>query len=335
MPATANPFLEDIPHDLDVQDGQVELVKRIVVSRHFIRSPRLAALLEFLCEQSRHGHIARLTEYQIARQVFARNGRFDPNADTIVRSHMVRLRQKLVLYFQEEGTHEALRISIPRGGYVPLFEQLPHVQHPDLMADALRVFPRLANEVLSSAHLLGAVVEDEQIADSESPRSIATPVRGSAVRYRWGWLGAALALAVLAWFSIPLLRPHRLPSASPSEQLWLQIMPAMQPVLLIPADSSLVLLHYHMTHDTSLADYLSGRYLEEIHALKNTGVDTMGLEGRRYTSIVDLQMTQWLTQTSDRASSCLQRKVSTRHQSRRREEGECHRLRITGRQPMA
>lgn len=301
MPATANPLLGDLPQDLDIQDGQLKLVRRIVVSKHFIRSPRLAALLEFLCEQSTHGNIARLTEYQIARQVFSRKGRFDPNADTIVRSHMVRLRQKLVLYFQEEGAQETLRISIPRGGYAPLFEHLPQVQHAGLTADALYSSQTPADEILMNAPSLDPATEDTQTVPLpggplEFGGGTAPHVKRGTAGNRWKWLGIAVALVSLAWWSIALLRHHRLASASPSEQLWAQLMPAARPVLLIPADSSLVLLHYHMTHDTSLADYISGRYLEEIHALQRTGVDTMGLEGRRYTSIVDLRMTQWLTQ---------------------------------------
>lgn len=286
-----------------------ELVQRIIVSKHFAKSTRLAALLAYLCEHSLRGESSKLTEYTIARQVFDRKGRFDPNADTIVRSHMVRLRQKLSLYFQEEGAVERIRITIPRGGYIPLVEtQIPApsvvpanaigrfaVPHSEYLTTTPRGIEVQDSEPRRSAPNLNPTSHSAQQSLDDSSTTTSEITR----RMRWnakrlialGLLGLALALALGGIY----IRFARSTPKTGSALLWKRMLPKEQPVMFIAADSSLVLLHDHMTHDTSLSDYTSGRYLNELHALHQAGVNTMGLEVRRYTSIVDLQMTQWLT----------------------------------------
>ena len=305
MQSTADPRLEDIPDEIDLDvDGRLALVKRIAASKHFVRSPRLTALLVFLCEQTQRGESARLTEHWIAGQVFARKMRFDPNADTIVRSHMVRLRQKLALYFQEDGAHEAIRISIPRGGYAPLFELMPHASGVSSDETSQSGFISPALSPATSPAVDNSPLEPDpgdtvsvSTGDSSLTPDNGTPLQDASSR-RWGmvrwWAPIALVLLVLA--GIGLFRFYRRATASGGDLLWAQMMPADQPVMLIAADSSLVLLHYHMLHDTSLADYTSGRYIDDVRDLHKTGIDTMGLEGRRYTSIVDLEMTRSLAQ---------------------------------------
>src|SRR6202012_6110564 len=94
-----------------------------------------------------------LTDQQMAADVFERRGPFDPAADTIVRSSMLRLRQKLDIYFNEEGAAEPLRIRIPRGGYSPVFESVgqPDGSLPAATAatvPAPKRFPQLSRRAL-------------------------------------------------------------------------------------------------------------------------------------------------------------------------------------------
>jgi hypothetical protein len=300
MQSAIDPRLESIQDGVGADDERLELVKRITASKHFIRSPRLAALLLFLCDYSIRGEAAKLTESRIANQVFGRKGRFDPNADTIVRSHMVRLRQKLVLFFQEEGANEPMRISIPRGGYAALFEDVTPRQDEVLPRSSPLISPSpfvLAPEAsvpsLASPETVEEVFAGEDSSVTQGFQAPTEPAKVSRGR-RISWLVLPLLLLALA-VAVGIHFYHRA-TLSGSDLLWAQMMPHGQPVMLIAADSSLVLLHVHMLHDTSLADYTSGRYLNDVHALHQSGVDTMGLEARRYTSIVDLQMTQSLTQ---------------------------------------
>jgi len=98
------------------------LVKRILASQTFARSPKLSSFLSYVCERSMEGHADEITEQQIGVHVFHRPGNYHPNDDSIVRSHARLLRQKLEKYFQEEGRDEELLLVVPKGGYVPLFE---------------------------------------------------------------------------------------------------------------------------------------------------------------------------------------------------------------------
>src|ERR1700723_4614023 len=105
------------------QDPRWELVERIVVSPSLIKSPRLCSILLFICELSLSGQNDEINELNIGATVFGRSRDYDPSVDGIVRSHASRLRQRLEQYFSEEGSHETIVLTIPKGGYTPLFEE--------------------------------------------------------------------------------------------------------------------------------------------------------------------------------------------------------------------
>jgi hypothetical protein len=62
-----------------------------------------------------------ISEQQIGIRVFGRDPGYNPGDDNIVRSQARILRSKLETYFQGEGAGETLRIEIPKGSYVPVF----------------------------------------------------------------------------------------------------------------------------------------------------------------------------------------------------------------------
>jgi len=102
-----------------------ELVGRIVVSPAFARSERLSTLLTYVCDMALTGRESEINEQKIGHAVFGRPRNYDSTIDGIVRTQASRLRQRLELYFQREGADEPMRIVIPRGGYVPIFEPRP------------------------------------------------------------------------------------------------------------------------------------------------------------------------------------------------------------------
>jgi len=65
----------------------------------------------------------KVKEYSIALEVFGRKDSFDQDNDSIVRVEANRLRKRLAEYYAGEGAGHALRIVIPVGQYVPIFEQ--------------------------------------------------------------------------------------------------------------------------------------------------------------------------------------------------------------------
>ena len=297
-----DPCVDRNEEDSKANEDPLELVRRISVSKHLARSPRLAALLLFLCKQTVSGQATSLTESLIASEVFGRKGRFDAYADTIVRSHMVRLRQKLALYFKEEGAEETVRISIPRGGYAPLLEYLPLPSGPiNCAASESIVLPSWEhlNRTPQPTEPTPEMDPNSRISSTDLQEFSTSPTSakrsGHHANRKIGW-GIAIALVVIVFLSAILFHSQYRVTMSGSNELWAQMLPPSKSVMLIAADSSLVLMHVHMSHDTSLADYTSGRYLDDLRASQRAGVDTLGLEDRRYTSIVDLEMTRWLTQ---------------------------------------
>src|SRR3984885_4405767 len=103
-------------------DPRRALVDRIIASSTFAKCERLSSLLAYVCDLTLQGRVKEINEQKIGEAVFGRPRNYDSSIDGIVRTQASRLRQRLDLYFSEEGLDEPIRIVIPRGGYVPVFE---------------------------------------------------------------------------------------------------------------------------------------------------------------------------------------------------------------------
>jgi hypothetical protein len=102
-------------------DVQAEL-ERILSSPRFQASEKRRAFLRFIVEETLAGRADRLKGYTIAVDVFGRDETFDAKADPVVRLEARRLRRDLDSYYVDTGSRDAVRISIPKGSYVPHFE---------------------------------------------------------------------------------------------------------------------------------------------------------------------------------------------------------------------
>ena len=102
-------------------------LQAVLQSPLFVRSPTLAHLLSYLCEKTLAGEGGQIKEYSIAVDVFGRPDSFDQDADSIVRVEANRLRKRLADYYKGEGSSQGMRISVPVGQYVPVFEEVPQV----------------------------------------------------------------------------------------------------------------------------------------------------------------------------------------------------------------
>lgn len=96
-------------------------LQRVLNSETFRKAPNLRHLLEYLVTKSNEGQTDHLKESVIAIEVFSRRTNFDGRIDNIVRVQAHRLRKLLDTYYAEEGKHEKLHVTVPRGGYVPQF----------------------------------------------------------------------------------------------------------------------------------------------------------------------------------------------------------------------
>jgi hypothetical protein len=99
-----------------------EELAAVLRSPEFARAPRLAQLLEYLCEKVFSGETAQIKEYSVGVELFGRGDGFDQNADSIVRVEANRLRKRLADYYSGEGAANSLHIHIPVGQYVPVFQ---------------------------------------------------------------------------------------------------------------------------------------------------------------------------------------------------------------------
>jgi TolB-like protein len=96
-------------------------LSRILASADFDTSERNRRFLSYIVTETLAGRADRIKAYTIATSVFGRDHTFDPQVDSIVRIEAGRLRRSLERYYLTSGAADPVRITIPRGSYVPDF----------------------------------------------------------------------------------------------------------------------------------------------------------------------------------------------------------------------
>ena len=109
-----------------LEEAKAEMAA-VLSSSTFVRTPRLARLLKYLCTTYFAGKADQIKEYNIAVDLLGRPESFDPGADAIARVEVHRLRKKLKEYYETEGSSRSIHIVIPTGCYVPSFARLEPV----------------------------------------------------------------------------------------------------------------------------------------------------------------------------------------------------------------
>src|SRR5437899_650510 len=97
-------------------------LERLLENKLFARSEQLSRLLRFLVERHLEGRDQEIKECVIGVEVFGRDPDYNPKFDPIVRTEARRLRARLNEYYESEGKHDAIRIDLPKGGYVPVIQ---------------------------------------------------------------------------------------------------------------------------------------------------------------------------------------------------------------------
>lgn len=241
-------------------DERWQVVLRIVNSARFCKSSRLSQLLLYLAEQTLLERTALLNEQNIAVEVFARGDDFNPGVDTIVRSHMVRLRQRLEQY-ASEFTGNNFRVTVPKGEYIVRFDRTAPIavpiskELPFLTAEISSRTKWVINPLFLPCCLLGLIV---------------------------------IGLSLVLWST----RHRSQRSISlPFHPLWSRIFEPSRPTTFVAADNGLVLLHWLTKKDTTLAEYLDHNFHQELQGLPRDRADEIrSIANRRYTSFVDLNL---------------------------------------------
>src|SRR5215471_11757916 len=113
---------------MPVADGSAVRAQlgKILAGSVFVNSPRMSRFLRFVVETTLDGNGESIKEYVIATEVFEKAEDYDPQADSTVRTEAGKLRSRLGRYYETEGRDDPVVITIPKGSYVPKFEERNH-----------------------------------------------------------------------------------------------------------------------------------------------------------------------------------------------------------------
>ena len=114
-----------------------QALEHILKAAEFNSSERNRRFLHYVVEETLAGRAQGIKAYNIATTVFGRDGCFDPQLNSIVRIEAGRLRRSLERYYLTGGRYDPVRIDIPKGRYVPVFEERL-TEPPDSAAAAPR-----------------------------------------------------------------------------------------------------------------------------------------------------------------------------------------------------
>jgi hypothetical protein len=151
-------------------------LERIVASKLFRSSSTNKKLLRYLVDESLKGNIPR--EMDIALDFFGKNTNYNPADDSLVRSHIYALRQKLEKFYLTEGKSDAIRFVIPKGRYEVVFIDAPVPPAPPKVRRSVAVWCGaliIALVVLISLHFL----HDHNVRNAiqaTSPISVKNPI---------------------------------------------------------------------------------------------------------------------------------------------------------------
>jgi TolB-like protein len=94
----------------------------------FLATPQQVDLLRYVVRQTMDGKADKIKAYTVATEVFGRRSDFDQNVDPIVSIQASRLRRALQHYYETAGKNDRIRIDIPTGTYIPVFEKCHSAQ---------------------------------------------------------------------------------------------------------------------------------------------------------------------------------------------------------------
>ncbi len=241
-----------------------KLTLRITATPPFQRSAFLTNFLLYICSRKLSHREEEISEHQIGVQALGRPAAYNPGEDNIVRNYARMLRQQLEEYFAHEGQNEPLRIVIPRGRYVPLFE-------PNTRPEAAEAQP-----------------------DAKDPAGVppTSAVSKGAARFLWGLL---ITLAVVAATLISWRYRHAesLP-AGPSlyAAFWEELAGPGRTTYIVTADSGFGLLQDITRRQIPLQEYVNGdfdKWFADFDAtMRHFGSSVVADRLAGYTSVADL-----------------------------------------------
>ncbi|WP_162931573.1 hypothetical protein [Mesorhizobium sp. DCY119] len=197
-----------MPQNKPAAPAVLETLEKLLASETFGRSERARKLLRYLVEQEQAGRADRLKGFAIAVDVFGRDAGFDSSADAVVRVQAGRLRELLGQYFATEGASDLIRITIPRGSYVPAYE----IAFDATVKPAPKI-PTLDEPIVLAQPQIQA---DTPPADAGQPPAFIAaaqplPPASQVMRHLWFFWGAmAVIIAMLGFLVFRITEPATL-----------------------------------------------------------------------------------------------------------------------------
>jgi hypothetical protein len=263
------------------REQRYALLERILASVQFTKSPKLSSFLSYICEQDRMGHAHLINEQRIGVAVFGRPEGYNVGDDSIVRSQARFLRQRLEEYFAKEGSDESIELRIPKGSYLPIFE--PRVLSPEPPPEPVQVAPAAPPlpEAARTHRFFPAITVWQ--------------------RFALALLGTVLALGI---FYIFHNRPNEILKAreSTNQRFWNTIFDPKRTPIIVPSDSSLVLVQEINNRAVPLSDYMNRKYMSDSPGGSIDRVWRM-VANSQYTSLADLNLVSRLAQQPGAASA--------------------------------
>jgi hypothetical protein len=271
------------------------LACRVAASKRLCKSDLLPRFLLYICEQTLTGNADNISEQRIGVHIFNRPTDYSPGEDNIVRSYARTLRSRMEEFFKSEGSHEPLRILIPRGGYVPIF-----VANADYIpADLSDVHPVLAEVFAPTGGAVNSTMAPETQLNVQAMKPSTLQLK------LWGTglicllLGGVLG--VVGWWAAHGSGDSG--SQEPAHPIWAELFQKDRNTLIVPADSGLGILQNLTGKLISLETYANGSY--SVDATSPPGIDAANLAdllGQRYTSVVDLNIAAKLMRLREMSS---------------------------------
>ncbi|NYJ14878.1 TolB-like protein [Rhizobium leguminosarum] len=115
------------------QEEVEQQLERILSSREFRLPERTRKFLEFVVRETLAGRRDYLKAFTIAQAVFGRDANFDAQQDPCVRIEAGRLRRELEHYYLTAGGTDRIIITIPKGGYAPVFDVIGGAEPADIL----------------------------------------------------------------------------------------------------------------------------------------------------------------------------------------------------------
>ena len=251
------------------------LAQRVVAGPHFARSPLLSKFLLYVVAETLSGRQATISEHKIGVAVFGRPHSYRTDDDNIVRNYARQLRKRLAEHFAGVGGDESMRIEMPIGGYVPVFQAN---ERRSLSGDhAPSPWISLAKLHLRGNDLPSTVAHQSQYW---------TPKRGvyGVLVFLMGIVAATGVFWACARWPV-----SRSSASNASRTLWHAVLPDSGTVYVVPSDAGFNLMEDMSHRRFPLADYIKGSN-EEVPAAQLNSHTWQDLYSQRYTDFVSLQI---------------------------------------------